>query len=419
MSDCNCNDTSILFPGQTNDPSPFNWEELMARVQQLIPEGDWAPIAANAHGAHPAFPTRITYEIWALAKLSAVVVTPLSLVLTVLSPTTVNGSDGTITAKASGGTGPYKYKRSTSNTYSAVTSEEYLFSGIPAGNIVIDVMDSVGGTFSKVVNVPAPGANAIPVANAGVDKTIQLPTTTVTLSGSGTDSDGTIAAYAWAQLTGPVSTTLTGANTNSVTVSGLTTAGNYTFALIVTDNKGATSVQDTVQVTVTAATVVTPTIFSFTPTSGVAGSTVEITGTNFSGVTNVRFNGLFSNFVVNSTTKITATVPASGTTGKIIVETSNGNATSANNFTVTVPVTYNTTLNAATPEGAGVSFNPASTEELKFNAIPNANQTFINAMFTYNGATSYATMPGEYTGQGFSFKDNAGALHTGTFSNNG
>ena len=90
--------------------------------------------------------------------------------------------------------------------------------------------------------------NQPPVANAGPDITITLPTNTATLSGSGTDPDGTITAYAWVKIAGPAAGTLVNANTATATASGLV-AGVYSFQLTVTDNLGATG-KDTMNVTV-------------------------------------------------------------------------------------------------------------------------------------------------------------------------
>jgi hypothetical protein len=79
---------------------------------------------------------------------------------------------------------------------------------------------------------------------------------------------------------------------------------------------------------------VCPTITSFTPTSGPAGTSVTITGTNFTGATSVTFNNVTATFTVNSVTQITATVPTTATTGKIKVTTPGGSATSTADFTV-------------------------------------------------------------------------------------
>ena len=79
----------------------------------------------------------------------------------------------------------------------------------------------------------------------------------------------------------------------------------------------------------------TPTITSFTPTSGPRGTPVAITGTFLSGATSVTFGGASATFTVNSATQITATVPDGGTTGPIIVRTPNGTAVSSSIFAVT------------------------------------------------------------------------------------
>jgi hypothetical protein len=78
-----------------------------------------------------------------------------------------------------------------------------------------------------------------------------------------------------------------------------------------------------------------PTVTSFTPTSGPAGTGVTITGTGFTGATAVKFNVTNASYTFNSDTQITATVPSGATTGKISVTTPGGTGTSATNFTVT------------------------------------------------------------------------------------
>jgi beta-glucosidase len=81
--------------------------------------------------------------------------------------------------------------------------------------------------------------NAAPTANAGADKSITLPTNSVLINGSGSDSDGTISSYAWTQVSGPSTATLSGANTANLNASALV-AGTYVFRLAVTDNGGLT-----------------------------------------------------------------------------------------------------------------------------------------------------------------------------------
>ena len=92
------------------------------------------------------------------------------------------------------------------------------------------------------VNIPPPG-NVTPTANAGADQTITLPINTVTLIGSGTDPDGTIASYQW-----KLGTNIVG-NTASLVLSNLV-AGDYDYTLTVTDNLGSMSTPDAVHVKV-------------------------------------------------------------------------------------------------------------------------------------------------------------------------
>ncbi|GAB3528714.1 hypothetical protein GCM10027443_07050 [Pontibacter brevis] len=92
------------------------------------------------------------------------------------------------------------------------------------------------------------GTNLPPVANAGPDKAIELPANSVQLSGSGTDSDGTISSYSWSQVSGPNTATFSSRTVAAPTVSGLL-EGSYVFRLTVTDNGGA-SASDEAAVTV-------------------------------------------------------------------------------------------------------------------------------------------------------------------------
>ncbi len=94
-------------------------------------------------------------------------------------------------------------------------------------------------------------ANQSPTADAGSDKTIQLPTSNAALAGTGKDADGTVASYAWTKVSGPAGGTLSSPTTANTNVSGML-AGVYVYSLTVTDNQGATATAK-VQITVNAA----------------------------------------------------------------------------------------------------------------------------------------------------------------------
>lgn len=79
----------------------------------------------------------------------------------------------------------------------------------------------------------------------------------------------------------------------------------------------------------------TPSITTFTPLSGPAGTAVTIAGTGFTGANAVTFGGMPTIFEVISDTSISATVPTGASTGPIRVTTPGGSADGPTDFTVT------------------------------------------------------------------------------------
>ena len=114
----------------------------------------------------------------------------------------------------------------------------------------LTVTDDDGATASDEVRVSIlPPANEPPVANAGPDQRVD-ENTVVTLSGSGTDPDGTVVDYQWHQTSGTV-VTLSGAATPvaSFTAPDVDADEQLVFELTLTDDGGASDT-DTVTVTV-------------------------------------------------------------------------------------------------------------------------------------------------------------------------
>ncbi|MEO1055031.1 MAG: hypothetical protein AAFX87_30635 [Bacteroidota bacterium] len=97
--------------------------------------------------------------------------------------------------------------------------------------------------------------NVAPVANAGSDLSVTLPLDSVVINGSATDSDGSVASISWTQISG-AALSLSGTDTEDLTLSGLV-AGTFEFAIVVTDNDGATDT-DSVVVTVNPASLQAP-----------------------------------------------------------------------------------------------------------------------------------------------------------------
>ncbi|MCM5529388.1 PKD domain-containing protein [Parasegetibacter sp. NRK P23] len=117
----------------------------------------------------------------------------------------------------------------------------------------LKVTDNGWYSDSATVQIVVNGSgNVAPVAKAGADQSITLPTSTVTLDGStSSDEDGTISKYAWRKLSGPSAGTITSPAVAKTTVTALT-AGEYIFELTVTDDNGETS-SDQVKITVNPA----------------------------------------------------------------------------------------------------------------------------------------------------------------------
>ena len=192
---------------------------------------------------------------------------------------TLNGSgtdaDGTIASYTWTKTsGPAQFNIVTASaaqtTVNNLVQGVYWFELRVTDNNSATAVDSVMVTVNTVVPPPPP-PNQSPVANAGNDITITLPANSVTLNGSGTDADGTIASYSWTKTSGPAQFNIVTASVAQTTVNNLV-QGVYWFELRVTDNNGATAV-DVIVVTVNAAPPPPP---NQSPVSN-AGSDITIT----------------------------------------------------------------------------------------------------------------------------------------------
>jgi len=130
-----------------------------------------------------------------------------------------------------------------------------------------------GGLFSKdtmrLIVDSVVTTNHPPIANAGADQTITLPTNAINLNGSGsTDPDNNITSYAWTKISGSSSFNIVNSNAVQTQVTTLS-QGTYQFELKVTDAPGLFS-KDTMQVIVNA------TISNNLPPVAIAGNDTTI-----------------------------------------------------------------------------------------------------------------------------------------------
>ena len=161
-----------------------------------------------------------------------------------------NGSDadgavaGYVWTQTAGPTVPLSGASSATATFAApaVTSRTTL-------TFRLTVTDNDGATGADEITVTVLPANRPPVADAGRDQSVAA-NAAVTLNGSGSDPDGTVAGYAWTQTAGPT-VTLSGASSATATFAApaVTSRTTLTFRLTVTDNNGATGA-DEITVTV-------------------------------------------------------------------------------------------------------------------------------------------------------------------------
>lgn len=229
-------------------------------------------------------------------------------------------------------------------TITNATSPTVSLSSLVAGVYVfrLTVTDNLGATGTDQATVTVVAANQSPIANAGADIIITLPTSSTNISGSGSDPDGSIAAYKWTQVTGPSTATLSNAATPTVTAGALV-QGTYTFRLTITDDKGSTGFDD-VKVTVNAAPVNVAPTANAGPDKSITLPTNSVvlngTGTDTDGTIAsyawTLVSGPAATLSNQNTANLTASNLVAGTYVFRLTVTDNQGATGTDNVTVTV-----------------------------------------------------------------------------------
>lgn len=147
-------------------------------------------------------------------------------------------------------------------TNAGSASANFVAPGVSAATVLtfrLTATDNDGASASDDVQVTVnavPGTNTAPTANAGSDFNGVI-NTTVNLTGTGTDSDGSITAYSWQQTAGTPTVTLNNANTANASFTAPASPTTLTFRLTVTDNETAIHFDDVVVTIIDAPATVT------------------------------------------------------------------------------------------------------------------------------------------------------------------
>jgi hypothetical protein len=269
-------------------------------------------------------PQQITATVPSGATTGAVTLTALGGTLTASTPFTVQPHiDGFNPGTASVGA-------TVTITGSAFTGATAVsFGGTPAsftvasyGSITATVP---GGAVTGAITVTTPGGSAVSASSFGVKPVITAFTPSKATVGSSVTLNGSGLSDAQSVTFNGITAGFTVA-TGGASLTAVVPAAAGTGKIAVTAPGGSAT-------TSTSFTVV-PTITSFTPTSGRAGTVVTITGTGFANATRVTFAGTDATFSIGSATQLQATVPVGAKTGKIAVFTLGSSATSTAKFTV-------------------------------------------------------------------------------------
>jgi hypothetical protein len=295
---------------------------------------------------------------------------------------TLNGGssydpDGTITS--------YQWQRVSgpnNPTFSSTTSASVTVSNLIAGTYVfrLTVRDNSNATSTDDVSITVnPAPNVPPVADAGPNITITLPTNSASLNGSASsDADGTITAYQWTQIGGPNTATFSSTTSASVTVSDLI-AGTYVFRLTVRDNSNATSTDDVTVTVNTAAPSNIPPVANAGPNRTI---TLPTNSSGLNGSSSYDPDGTITSYQWSqvsgpNTATFSSTTAASVTVSNLVAGT------------YTFRLTVRDNNNATSTDDVTVIVNPPVNVPPVANAGPNRTITLPTNTSNLNGGSSY------------------------------
>lgn len=279
-------------------------------------------------------------------------------------------------------------------------------------NITVAVADN--GVPSKIARetfiLAVSNKNLAPVANVGSNQTVNEGIS-VALSGSASDSDGTIASYDWSQVSGPA-VIMSGATTASprFTAPAVTSVTTLIFKLTVTDNEGA---EGSAQVSITVNSVNTAPVANAGSNRSVNegnlvilnGSGTDSDGTIASYVWN-QVGGPSVGLSSTTSASVSFTAPAVSVATTLsfrLMVADNEGATGSAQIVVTVnpvtnhsPVANNLAIvtDVGVPISSMLSATDADGNALTFSIV--ADGILGNAVVTYpsSGAFTYTPNPG-------------------------
>ncbi|MBI5626427.1 MAG: IPT/TIG domain-containing protein [Nitrosomonadales bacterium] len=213
--------------------------------------------------------------------------------------------------------------------------------------------------------------------------------TAVTISGTHFSTVPTNNIVEFTGANGRVTATVTGATATSIST--IVPSGATTGTIYVTTPLGTNNLATVFTVSTSGGSSV-PTIISFSPTSGAAGTTVTITGTNFSTTpanNTVTFNGTAAMVTAATATSLTVSVPGGAASGAIYITTSGGNALSAGSFTVSTSGGSSVPTITSFSPTSGAAGTTVTITGTNFSTTPaNNSVTFSGTAATVTAATA-------------------------------
>lgn len=310
------------------------------------------------------------------------------------------------------------------------------------------VMYSLGGTYidvlgntyagsitlqpykSAVLILTAGGGNTPPTVNAGVDRVVAYPGTSVAVTATASDPGGSINLINWVKTVGGAYSIANG-NTLTPTFSGLV-AGTYQFQITVTDNGGLTAT-DAMQVTVQAAANTAPTANAGADQS-VTTSSVNLSGSGMDAEGAVTYQWSKASgggaIIAASGSRTTAVTGLATGTYKFVLKVTDAGGLAATD-TMQVIVTIAAPTNQTPKANAGPDLNitlPANTVNLLGSGsdvdgtISSYSWAFVSGPSTYSIASPGSAQTAiNNLGQGqymfmLTVTDNSGATATDNVS---